>query len=1856
MPIAAPLAADNFIADKRLAAIAAQLKSEVSKLQAPSFFFDLWDTSGRGFIGRGVFLKALISLNIVATREECDALFDVWDTDHSGGIDCAELCRAIGATAVEHTGVSSSYAPSHADTDGLHVGTPSVPAERADDVAQPEPSAAVCAGPAAASGKPVAATDPGLSHARGMASARLQRATLRSPRASHSASNYAKAKGEVSLPPEIHVALTKLDKRLKKALRTQDVKLLRSAWLLQQPVGYHLPRRQELESCQRKLEAMGKPCTPFLSVDEAVALIERGVRGIGVLSHCWLSPGDCDPHGARFCTVQRALADLGHIEGLFWDQASLPQPPRTDAETVQFVRAINIMGDLYASAIGTTVLQLTEIPPRPQEFDGALCVFLLQGSGAHQNPQTALEEALSTYGTIANLKLTGPLYETHGIGIVRFTTHEAALAARRADPIAGVCVGFDLLYNERSYDGRVGEARHDGDTGRGWVRHRSGSILRPLHRELLFPVCAAESPCACDWSRHLVTPPQCCFEAGVSGEIIARLEAYPAMRKALAALPPKLLKISSNAPPMGVDLSTEQLDTRVQMVSSRIERAVFTSGKDAKMVPALYKEYVTRLTDVLQSTLAVAGATRYKVHESKSLQLPPLASADPVARLIDELIGATPPLCIMPGQLLLQRVPRGESGEMHMAFGEVDASSQRVSLTLAGGTAELSWDACSQVVLPWHPPAEGFMAVLKHEVEMLQRLGAQAQELSEAAHAPAHEEQLQLLPSQAEALVAAVQEFRTIIVSFTATAEVRLQSLREAVKAAKKALVEKRRELRENESNEPIEYQANARALEPSKLARLLEPEMILVRSAVAELHVQPEALAAKALHASGAIGARSYAAGQQLTVRKGDGDWADIEVNASDSSVCTINGSRHILHPWNHAPRELPRAAFEVLLKWYREALELRHSHILDPLSGRRLDVLEQCVPLDVTGAELAPVKNAHDLSALLREQHAARFEGGVLVRPIAFLLTASPAAGKTTLLSQVVVLSLKGELVPIHVKVQVLQRQLANEVAERVNTMTPVRARHTAEKAALEEEHAKEQKELADRYRDHYNQATKEARAAKQQEDEFVSLTWRVKAKRMRKDGREQGQELKNEALARALQERLRALEKVKRLRVQQDAQELEEFSAEEWQAFEVRDLCADHFIMSDGYRFEPVVELHLDQELQTKLSKEMQTLRNQHTEELRRLAEQHSLEVQKVMMQPQFIFLHKWNWIDAHLWLEHGEERPSLYRMLRQTMMARRALLLLDGLDEGGTARYEIEKHVAEVLAPQGHVVLVTSRPVGVDEALFVAFYRLSLAPLTDAQQAAALEGRLGSAEGAQALLGYVQEKMAPDKDTGLRVTANPLMLSMVASVYELRCGVGMPTTLAELYAIASDVMLGRDSAGSGELRRLLQAVFFAAHAAQQREIEDWQLDEAAIALEKPALAEEIRLRVMREAPFQPGEGRAKLGQVVQVLAGKHARGTETGVIKTDLGSHYEVTFTDGTGSDWLRRDQLRTSGMDKTVFLMRAMRSIAKDMLCEACMELPVATRVALTEIRRRVADDTLPLLSLLEADPLRVQSSHLSFQEFFACRELCEGRKLSGSQPWQWSAWWANAATLGADMGDQFALGLLQAANVEGGELDLSHGQLGGDRQTVVSVVASLMMALTTLKLNSNGLDAKAAKVLADALARTSTLKELNLSNNEQIRQEGCMAIASALGAHAPFNVSLTKLDLSSVGLDATAGKALMQALEANSTLSELNLSGNKQLGEEGINAIGCAICNNKWCLVTLHIRDAGVNAAAGKMLAGHLASMLRTAVQSSLTELDLRDNAGLTNAYQLLSEAVKGRKFTLHLQEGFSSPLTFLKL
>ena len=80
---------------------------------------------------------------------------------------------------------------------------------------------------------------------------------------------------------ELFKVLSTLDERLMKVLGRADVRLLRAAWLLNQPDDFRIPRRQDLEGVQ------WINCTPspLLGAEEAVALIQRGDRCVASLSY-----------------------------------------------------------------------------------------------------------------------------------------------------------------------------------------------------------------------------------------------------------------------------------------------------------------------------------------------------------------------------------------------------------------------------------------------------------------------------------------------------------------------------------------------------------------------------------------------------------------------------------------------------------------------------------------------------------------------------------------------------------------------------------------------------------------------------------------------------------------------------------------------------------------------------------------------------------------------------------------------------------------------------------------------------------------------------------------------------------------------------------------------------------------------------------------------------------------------------------------------------------------------------------------------------------------------------------------------------------------------------------------------------------------------------------------------------------------------------------------------------------------------------------------------------------------------------------------------------------------------------------
>ena len=649
----------------------------------------------------------------------------------------------------------------------------------------------------------------------------------------------------------------------------------------------------------------------------------------------------------------------------------------------------------------------------------------------------------------------------------------------------------------------------------------------------------------------------------------------------------------------------------------------------------------------------------------------------------------------------------------------------------------------------------------------------------------------------------------------------------------------------------------------------------------------------------------------------------------------------------------------------------------------------------------------------------------------------------------------------------------------------------------------------------------------------------------------------------------------------------------------------------------------------------------------------------------------FAAAWNYVDAYHQLEYGTASP-LYRYLRQVMVARRALLLIDGLDEGGQKRDEFEVHVAEVLAPQGHVMLCTSRPAGLDlEGRFGDLYPLTLKPLTNEQQQHALEQRLGK-EKASKLIPYVRERVPVDIETGLKVTSNPLMLSMVASVFELRQGSNsaMPETVIELYKTSSDAMLARGNVDTQQLTELLKHIFFEAHVAQRRVIEDRQLDEAALGYGAPKELKVIRDRAFKAPLPQTTNYGGNEGEYVEVVDGKFKG--KRGTITAKKDHRYTLTFAERKVSGWLEPNQILSSGLSESAVWALAMQERAGELTTACEHKLPEPMRIALHTVRARVESDELPLLSLLQANPLQLQSSHLSYQEYFAACALKEGKALSGTFPWQWSAWWANVVTLGGEMGPDFARGLLRAANVDPlGELNLSKKQLGGagtahggDRTTVMRVLSLFTTVLTSLTLYLNNIGPADAKILAKALASSkSVMTFLDISGNPDIHDAGMRMIGDALLENSASKLSALKCDAFNVRINdaklefgcpagqttrtevigPAAATLLAGVIKSNSSVTKL-LLGNNKLRDEGATVLCDAIRESTLSRVqVLDLHGNGIGPDGAKAIAALYAA------SSSLSEVRVFNNLLGDEGATLLCDALRERPSAVHGSFDFRS-------
>ena len=303
--------------------------------------------------------------------------------------------------------------------------------------------------------------------------------------------------------------------------------------------------------------------------------------------------------------------------------------------------------------------------------------------------------------------------------------------------------------------------------------------------------------------------------------------------------------------------------------------------------------------------------------------------------------------------------------------------------------------------------------------------------------------------------------------------------------------------------------------------------------------------------------------------------------------------------------------------------------------------------------------------------------------------------------------------------------------------------------------------------------------------------------------------------------------------------------------------------------------------------------------------------------------------------------------------------------------------------------------------------------------------AVRQRLGE-YAVEPLLSYI--RILPRGEDGERATSNPLMLSMVISVFEQRRGHAMPATKSELYEVATTAMLAR-TGGRVDVSNYLEALFLRAHIEAQRIITIRHLEIAA-----------------RE-----------------IQGGQEA---------------------------------------------LRALRDL--------------------------IDRDRMPLLSVLQVEPLLLQSSHLSFQEFFAARAISQGTDLPmppDGQTWKWNekwcAWWKNVVDFGLELGEQFCEGLGRAAGAAAGMLDLSRKVYGGgERKSAILMVCSMMSASTVTKvdLSGNSISAEEAAVLADGLCRSESLTSMDMADN-RLGDAGKLALARAISSSNLLYFKCGGLDL-----------------------------------------------------------------------------------------------------------------------------------
>ncbi|XP_078515289.1 NACHT, LRR and PYD domains-containing protein 12-like [Lissotriton helveticus] len=184
------------------------------------------------------------------------------------------------------------------------------------------------------------------------------------------------------------------------------------------------------------------------------------------------------------------------------------------------------------------------------------------------------------------------------------------------------------------------------------------------------------------------------------------------------------------------------------------------------------------------------------------------------------------------------------------------------------------------------------------------------------------------------------------------------------------------------------------------------------------------------------------------------------------------------------------------------------------------------------------------------------------------------------------------------------------------------------------------------------------------------------------------------------------------------------------------------------------------------------------------------------------------------------------------------------------------------------------------------------------------------------------------------------------------------------------------------------------------------------------------------------------------------------------------------------------------------------------------------------------------------------------------------------------------------------------------ELDLNHNRLGDTGvKKLYEGLKHPNCKLQTLRLALCSIKGSCCKDLASVLETNSSLTNLNLASNE-LRDAGVKKLCEGL-KHP--NCKLQTLGLVLCSLTDSCCEALASALETNSSLTELDLGGDK-LGDTGVKKLCEGLKHPNCKLQTLRLWSCSLTGSC----CGDLASVLET--NTSLTELDLRGNDELGDA------------------------------